>query len=130
LFPGDETIFATEFPEAWPKLELSLAARRNVLLIASEAMHNAARHAGAGHVTLGLGPAEGGRWRLWLNDDGCGLGNAESSNGSGMGIQNMKRRAEEIGASFSLTPNNGQGTSLSLIFDPKADDRTFRQSPT
>ena len=127
LFPGNETTFKTQFPASWPKVELSLAVRRNVLLIASEALHNSARHSQAREVTLGLEPAGAGQWKLWLNDDGEGLSRSESpSNGSGMGIQNMRRRADEIGASFSLTPNIGCGTSLSLVFDPKAEDKRLR----
>jgi hypothetical protein len=123
LFPVSEANFRTQFPASWPKVELSLAVRRNVLLIVSEALHNAARHSQAKEVTLGLEPAGGKSWKLWLNDDGCGLSSDNSSNGSGMGLQNMRRRAEEIGAAFSLLSTDGKGTSLSLVFDPNADDR-------
>ena len=123
LFPSNDPAFTTQFPLMWPKVELSLAVRRNVLLIASEALHNTARHSQAKEVTLGLEPAHGKHWRLWVVDDGRGLSEGNSLSQSGMGLQNMRRRAEEIGAALSLSPNNGKGTSLSLIFDPSADDR-------
>jgi signal transduction histidine kinase len=123
LFPGGNASFKTQFPAVWPRVELSLAVRRNLLLIVSEAMHNAARHADASQIVLGLEPTGGRHWRLWLNDDGCGISKAKShGNGSGLGLANMKRRATEIGALLSLELDNGKGTSLSLSFDPKADD--------
>ena len=123
LFPSNDPSFTTQFPIMWPKVELSLAVRRNVLLIASEALHNTARHSQAREVTLGLEPAHGKHWRLWVIDDGRGLSEGNSLSQSGMGLQNMRRRAEEIGAALSLSPNNGKGTSISLVFDPSADDR-------
>lgn len=121
LFPGGETTFATDFPPRWPRVELSLNARRNLLLIASEALHNAARHARARHVRLGLAPAgRGRRWRLWIADDGCGFKpDGEAATGSGMGLTSMRRRAEEIGAEFSLTTDGG--TQVSVVFDPRAE---------
>jgi signal transduction histidine kinase len=122
LFPGSGVEFTTQFPVIWPSVELSLAVRRNVLLIASEAMHNAARHAQANKIVLGLEPSVGRRWRLWLDDDGRGLSNGKSNeNGSGMGLANIRRRAAEIGALLSIEPKTGKGTSLSLIFNPRAD---------
>ncbi|HEV8589954.1 MAG TPA: two-component regulator propeller domain-containing protein [Pyrinomonadaceae bacterium] len=126
LFPGTNPTFKTEFPARWPHVNLSLAVRRNILLIASEALHNAARHADARNVTLGIEPSDG-KWRLWLKDDGRGLSEASvTSNGSGIGLDSMRRRAEEIGAQISWTSNNGVGTLLSIAFDPGAEDRRFR----
>ena len=121
LFPGGETTFATDFPPRWPRVELSLTARRNLLLIASEALHNAARHARARRVRLGLAPAgRGRRWRLWIADDGCGFKpDGVAPTGSGMGLTSMRRRAEEIGAEFSLLTNGG--TEVSVVFDPRAE---------
>ena len=64
--------FTTEFPDAWEEVNLSLTTRRNVLLIALEAIHNAVRHANARQVVLGLAPV-GRSWKLWVEDDGCGM---------------------------------------------------------
>jgi signal transduction histidine kinase/ligand-binding sensor domain-containing protein len=123
LFPSGDPAFTTNFPEQWPKVELSLAVRRNLLLISSEALHNAARHSHAKRVTLGMGPGRGRHWRLWVADDGCGVANNNSGcSGSGMGLQSMRRRAEEISAEISWTTNNGQGTIVSVVFDPRAKD--------
>lgn len=118
LFPGELPKFRSEIPEPLPPLELSLALRRAVALIALEAMYNAARHANATHVTLELAQ-KGRRWKLNVSDDGRGLrlGDAESN---GMGLRNMKERAREIGAELTIAENAGGGTTVSLVFMPQA----------
>lgn len=123
LFPEGNQVFETRFPEHWPSVDLSLAARHNLLLIASEALHNAARHANATHVVLGM--AQAGRvWRLWISDDGSGMGNVRNgANHSGLGLISMRKRAEEIGAEISWSSDNGIGTTVSVVFSPEARER-------
>lgn len=115
--------FTTEFPDVWEDVSLSLTTRRNVLLIALEAIHNAARHANAEHVVLGIAPL-GKRWRLWVEDDGCGFpNNTGKRNGAGMGLTSMKQRANEIGGQIRWTSMNGKGTVVSLEFSPQNKDK-------
>ena len=124
LFPSNEPSFTTSFPERWPKVQISLAVRRNLLLIASEALHNAARHSHATEVTFGIAPVSGKQWRLWVADNGVGVNdNSGAPHGSGIGLRSMRRRAEEISAVISWTANNGKGTTVSVEFDPAAEDR-------
>jgi signal transduction histidine kinase len=115
LFPAGRPVLSMTIPEALPPTTLSLSVRWNVALIAIEALHNAARHANATHVVLGL-ERQGRRWKLWVEDDGRGL----ERGSSGTGIENMKRRAEEIGARLTLAQNESGGLTVSLIFDPGA----------
>jgi signal transduction histidine kinase len=89
-------------------------------LIAAESLHNVAKHAKAGNVTLLFGRADGRKWLMRIEDDGCGFSQRAGNNGSGMGMQTMRRRAEEIGGELSVTSRNGHGTTVSLIFDPEA----------
>jgi signal transduction histidine kinase len=125
LFPNGQTNFATEFPTQWPRVELALVVRRNLLLIASEALHNVARHAGASQVTFGLAPLQGRLWRLWVTDDGAGLAKeAANSSGSRLGLDSMQRRARQIGAEIVWTNQNEKGTVVSVIFDPRAKERS------
>src|SRR5205807_8936587 len=121
LFSNDPPHFQTSFPNDWPAVNLSLATRRNILLIATESLHNAAKHAHAKNVVLGF-EQMGRKWRLWVEDDGRGLSNEHTLNLSGMGMQSIKQRAKEIGAEVSFTSNNGSGTIVSLTFDPQARD--------
>lgn len=116
LFPGDQTRFSTDLPSRWPAIRLSLAVRRNLQLIALEALHNAASHAGASRVVLGMKQSHR-RWQLWVADDGVGLpGTVGSPGRNGMGLANMKRRAEEIGAEISWTSHAGKRTTVIVIF--------------
>jgi len=58
-----------------------------------------------------------------IEDDGCGFSNSAELNSSGMGMQTMQRRAEEIGAQLSITSKNACGTVVSLTFNPQAKER-------
>lgn len=112
--------FTTAFPDVWEDVSLSLTTRRNVLLIALEAIHNAARHSNAERVVLGIAPV-GKRWKLWVEDDGCGWLNAKGkSDRTGMGLTTMKHRAGEIGAEINWASKNGKGTVVSLEFSPRS----------
>lgn len=101
-----------------PSRPLSLAMRRNLLLVGLEALHNAARHAEASHVRLALVPDDGA-WRLAVADDGVGI---PPGSDSGMGLENMRRRAGEIGGRLELRDRKPKGTVVSLRFrtrDPR-----------
>ncbi|MFN7967335.1 MAG: histidine kinase [Acidobacteriota bacterium] len=115
LFVEGEVRFITRFPATWPDATLSLPLRRNVLLIAVEALHNAAKHAKASEVQLGIEP-QGSRWSLWVEDDGVGI-DRDPTSGTGMGSENIKRRAEEIGATVDWSPGSAGGTRVRLLFD-------------
>ncbi len=123
LFADDLTQFITEFPYDWPSINLSLAVKRNVLLIAMESLHNAAKYARAENVRLHFAPADGRNWLMRIADDGCGLSNDAGDSSSGMGMLTMQRRAKEIGAKLSITSPDGRGTIVSLIFDPHAKEQ-------
>lgn len=106
-------------PESLPPIDLPLSVRWNVALIAIEALHNAARHSGATSVVLGLEP-HGRLWNLYVEDDGRGLEAAAEPRGPGVGVQSMKRRAAEIGATLAMSTNESGGLTVSLTFDPLA----------
>ena len=97
-----------------------------MLLVANEALHNAARHSGASRIEFGLA-VDGRRWRLWVGDNGRGIASdgAASTTTHGLGLTSMRRRAGEIGAGLSISTagSNGGGTVVSLVFDPLAEDR-------
>jgi len=40
--------------------------------------------------------------------------------GSGLGIENMKRRAIEIGGDLVMAPNDAGGLTVTLVFDPQS----------
>ena len=123
LFPGELPALNVRFPTTLPHVEMSLAARRNVFLIGVEALHNAAQHSQARHMVLHL-QRRGCRWQLTVRDDGIGVDPRESDrSGRGFGFESMQHRAAEIGASFDIDTRTGNGTTVTLVFDPLAEDR-------
>ncbi|MFW6080237.1 MAG: histidine kinase, partial [Gemmatimonadota bacterium] len=137
LFAGGGVEFVFLGPSAWPETRLPLPARRNILMIGLEALHNAARHARAGRVTLSI-RRRGGDWILSVADDGVGLGPAGDEGGAGGGERGdgrapgesvderrgrrprgMRRRADQIGATLDWTSpadGRGRGTAVTLRF--------------
>jgi signal transduction histidine kinase len=104
---------ATSFGDLPPSSSLPSGAMTPVFRIAQEALANIARHARAKTVALQLG-ADAGRNALLLEirDDGCGFDLPSSS--AGMGLRNMRLRAEEIGADLEILSRDGNGSIVRL----------------
>jgi len=121
LFPGTDGARVTvEAPDPCPEVRLDLPVRRNVQRIAVEALHNAARHAGANRVRVTLRP-DGDAWVLAVRDDGRGFGDAggEDADGlQGLGLESMHVRAREIGAHLEVRSVPGEGTAVEIRFRP------------
>lgn len=99
---------------AFPRL--SPAKEVNLFRIAQEALANAAKHSGAGILTVELSSAEG-MVRLAIGDDGHGLepdalGSPREHPGWGMTI--MQERAASIGGRFELRSAPGEGACVSV----------------
>lgn len=85
--------------------------------IIQEALTNAARHSGAGHVDVVLKYAaiEGAAvLSLSITDDGRGYDYRELNESEGMGMAGIHERASLIGASLKIRAQPGVGTRLSL----------------
>jgi signal transduction histidine kinase len=87
--------------------------------VTSEALTNAAKHAGASHVRVNL-RAEEDALRLSIRDDGVGGANASG----GSGLVGIKDRIEALGGTIEVKSPPGDGTQLDveipLIPDPSA----------
>lgn len=116
LFAGDQVAFEARFPDEWPVVRLDSATSRAVLLIGSEALYNAARHAKASRVTLSVARNAGG-WTVTVDDDGQGLPAVDRSNG--LGRVSMRQRAAAIGARVEWISRPGGGTRVRLHLDPR-----------
>jgi signal transduction histidine kinase len=94
-----------------------------VYRIAQEALTNAAKHAGAGHVVVSL-HMDGDRLVAVVRDDGSGFsvsdGETRNSVGgdgvpdpaSGFGLHGMRERAELVGAELEVDSHPGAGTTV------------------
>lgn len=85
--------------------------RRACLQVARESIANAVRHADASRidVRLSIDPEV---LRLNVRDDGRGF--TPPSTGTGHGLRNMGRRAEELGGQLEVRSSPGGGTSVEL----------------
>jgi signal transduction histidine kinase len=81
----------------------------DILATLREALSNVARHAGADHVEIQLGVAEGGLL-LRVCDDGTGPPDPDSPRGRG--LDNMAARARRRGGRFDLRPAETGGSVL------------------
>ncbi len=79
--------------------------------VAQEALTNAIRHSGAGHIDLTLA-YEPARVVLAVTDDGIGLDLHRAE--GGLGVAGMRERATLIGASLEIRSTPGQGTTVQL----------------
>lgn len=94
-------------PDPLPPLDERAAAA--AYLVVSEAVRNAARHAGGTHATVTL-RTSGDRLQVEVRDDGRGLGSAPA----GVGRTGMARRVEEQGGHLSVEDGTGGGTLVRL----------------
>ena len=104
-----------------PADPLSGEARTQVYRIAQEALGNVARHSGATHVTVEW-LVEPQRAVLRIADDGKGF-DASLPRPGHFGLDNMRSRAEEIGATLTVTSAPGEGSEVRLELDPDAPPR-------
>ena len=79
--------------------------------IAQEALHNAAKHANAKHISVSL-TTQNGAWMLTVKDDGIGLP-SDPQAANGMGLRIMRYRAHMIGGTLSVRNDDGGGVIVS-----------------
>jgi signal transduction histidine kinase len=89
------------------------AATGHLYRIAQEAVNNALKHSGAGHILIRL-QMRGDRLELQIADDGAGLSGRKPSSGVGLGV--MRHRAKVIGAELTIDskPRGGVAIACSL----------------
>jgi PAS domain S-box-containing protein len=97
-------------------LQLPASAQAGLYHIAQEALNNALKHAAAAQVTVQL-RAAGGRVELEIADDGVGFDPQAGGGQKGMGLANMRERAEQLGGRLTVESAPGQGTRVRVDLD-------------
>jgi signal transduction histidine kinase/ligand-binding sensor domain-containing protein len=117
LFASGVPRVSFEAPDPVPDDQLALVVRRNLHLVAYEALHNAARHSGASNVVLRLARDVEG-WRLEVEDDGRGIpaGQQPPSVRRGLGIEAMRARVAELNGSIAWERGAAGGTRVVVRF--------------
>lgn len=108
------TIEVTGVPEQ-ATMDLQDEIRRNVYLVFKEAISNSLRHGQASRVWVRI-ELDRRKLTLSVSDDGVGFAAEEDGKPTmgGHGVHNMRKRADEIGASLSIQSVPGQGTTITL----------------
>jgi two-component system, NarL family, sensor histidine kinase UhpB len=115
---------AAELAEDGDFSDLDGDAQLVVYRVAQEALSNAARHSGAGRISVALRRAGKGV-ELDVSDDGRGFAFEESE--SGLGIAGMRERALLIGGELTIESRPEQGTTVRLRVDPSTPDSEARE---
>jgi signal transduction histidine kinase len=90
---------------------IGMAARRDLLLIFKEVLHNIARHAHAREVRIELS-VKRDRVQLIVSDNGVGFDPEVARTGTG--VKSMRERAARLGGRLDIISRPGQGTSVVL----------------
>ncbi len=99
--------------EALPAVEaLDPSAVFSIQRILLEAVSNAMQHAGARRIHIAALAKDGDTISITVQDDGLGFDPRQPC--AGLGLANMRRRAEAIGASLDIASRPGDGTTLTL----------------
>ncbi|WP_294317739.1 ATP-binding protein [uncultured Chryseobacterium sp.] len=97
-------------------LEISdFGIRKNIILIVKEALNNALKYSSATRVCIAF-EAGDKKYVLQIRDNGTGFSPEEKR---GNGLENMKKRAEEMNGSFRIIRNKGICIEISI---PRSGD--------
>lgn len=112
LFRAKKIEYTFHADENLEQKKLPLEDRRNFYLIFKEAVHNMVKYSNATQASITL-TAENDKIRLLIRDNGVGFDTQQDATGNG--LKNMKRRADEMNAKFTVESSKGNGTQIELI---------------
>lgn len=110
ILEAQEIIFKLSVKDNADKFIKDFDLRRNLLLIAKEAINNAAKYSQAKKVEVEMYISDH-KFFIEVCDDGVGIVNNAVM---GNGIANMRRRAEELSGEFSISNNIPNGTKIKV----------------
>ncbi len=102
-----------------PEFKLNMETRRNLLLTFKEAVNNAAKYSEATIVEVEIkvikthNNSSGKAILMKIADDGKGF--KAENNGSGNGLSNIRRRADQIKAELTINSEPGNGTVTEIL---------------
>ena len=99
-----------------PTIVLSRPVEEELYRLASEALNNALKHAEAGEVGVRL-EAKDDQIVLTISDDGRGFDPTGKT--GGMGLDNMRHRAKQLGGKLSIESQPGRGTVVLCVVGEK-----------
>ena len=120
-FLGDAHIRCRlEIASDLPAWALTIEQRRNLLLVAREALNNIVKHAAATEVIL-RAYGDGQLLQLDVEDNGRSFDPA-AVRPSALGLASMKRRVENLGGAFEIQSRSDTGTRIRITVKPGNTD--------
>ncbi|WP_159445074.1 tetratricopeptide repeat-containing sensor histidine kinase [Filimonas lacunae] len=98
--------------EPLPALAVGEQLRRNVYLVAKEAVHNIIKHSGASRVDIHIEVGE--RLHMTIADNGKGFGGTHVL---GNGVRNMRQRIAQLNGKFDITGGEGTVVAITVPLD-------------
>jgi signal transduction histidine kinase len=92
-------------------MKLSMEVRKNLYLIFKEATNNLVKYSHADRALFSI-KGERNNLTMIIQDNGQGFDTKQPTEGNG--LNNMKKRAQEMGAEFSINSRPGIGTTIQL----------------
>lgn len=108
-----------------PEVNIDEAPATHLYRIAQEAIANAAKHAQARSIVVGLS-SQSGSLLLEVRDDGRGISEETQAHPSGMGLKLMEYRARIMGGEISVGRAEGGGTIVSCVCPLSPSGRFLR----
>jgi signal transduction histidine kinase len=102
------------FSHNFRQLDLGFVHKNVLLRITQEFIQNSIKHSNCKNIFITLNTSYETLWELNIKDDGIGFDQSKIKS-NGIGLTNMKNRAEIIGADFSLESRENFGTTLNII---------------
>ena len=112
LFQLTNILCRVDLPPEMPYYPLCAEVRHNLFLAVKEALNNIVRHAHAREVWMRF-MLEETRFQISITDDGAGFV-PDQMPSLRNGLQNMKKRIEDVGGTFTITSQQNQGTKVTL----------------
>jgi signal transduction histidine kinase len=110
----EKSISFRAFNEVKEKVKLPYGFSREANLIFKEAMTNAFKYSNAKNVTLALARTTNDDYEMSISDDGVGFLTTDTKKSNG--LQNIRERADRLGAVLRITSVPCQGTKVVLSF--------------
>ncbi|QIL40914.1 two-component sensor histidine kinase [Pedobacter sp. HDW13] len=107
------------FEHDFERIDLEFVKKNVLLRITQEFLQNSLKHAQCSNISIQLKSAADTFLMLKIQDDGMGF-DLDNLTSDGIGLKNMKKRAEIIGGEFNLTSKPNLGTALNIILNGPA----------
>ena len=113
LFNADVAFEESE-PIKYPKIFVSGTTRRHVFIIIKELVNNAIKHSGSKRLKVGVTVND--RLSVTIVDFGVGIADPKFSviSNGGNGLNNMKRRIQDLGGEITFKNENGLTVNFSI----------------